>query len=284
MTRLLQYWIVDGTRFDQMPENYAKARRMTHLERSELELTAIARHALLNTDFSLMLYDVGVVYGGLMIKASGLDAWEDVGVLLVDTLFSDYWWSQPTYDDEWVAYEEAACKVVSVPDRVVDLIKAATSTIPAPMPSSEVYKSFESVGYAASAIYDHVHGLCCGTDEIIFAGFLVILCHGICDYARDCYEENYSNCCMILHGLDEDGFSLGCAVLFAVWNSLDGFSNGPSRLYQHMISTSMSGNLSIPRYCAKEQLVNCTTMGERSMGLKRNAIEIVKHMTGVSIS
>ncbi|KAF8951524.1 hypothetical protein BGZ46_003933 [Entomortierella lignicola] len=302
MARLLQYWNVDGTRFDHMPENYTKARRITHIERSELELTALSRRSLLHSDYSLMLYDVGVVYGGLMFRGSGLEAWEDTSVLLVDTLYPDFWRSRPTYDDEWNAYEDAARQVTSVPDRVVELIKMSTlynsctnaierrSSV-AGYPSgihdvanALVYKSFESIGYGLAAIYDYARELHCETDELIFAGWLIILCHDISDYARDCYEENYVNSCMILHGLGEDGFSLGCAVLFAVWNSLDCFSDGVSSLYRHTISTSLSGNLSIPRYCAKEQLTECTTPGEWSIGVKTTAINVVKRMTGVDIS
>ncbi|KAG0070754.1 hypothetical protein BGZ89_012580 [Linnemannia elongata] len=302
MTRLLQYWNVDGTRFDRMPENYTKARRINHLERFDLELTALNRHSLLNTDYSLMLYDVGVVYGGLMLKAFGVEAWEDAGLLLVDALYSDYWRSQPIFDDEWDAYEEAARKVSSVPDRVVDLLKASTiynsctnaierrsNVAGYPSGMREVanalaYKSFESAGYGLAAICDYVRDLHCETDEVVFAGWLLILCHDISDYARDCYEENYSNSCMILHGLDQDGFSLGCAVLFAIWNSLDSFNDRASILYRHAISTSLSGNLSIPRYCLKEQLTDCTTSGQWSIGVKTTAINVVKHMTGVTLS
>ncbi|KAG0360319.1 hypothetical protein BGX24_005584, partial [Mortierella sp. AD032] len=302
LTRLLQCWNVDGTKFDRMPENYTKARRTTHLERSDLELTALSRHSLLNTDYSLMLYDIGVVYGGLMFKASGLEAWEGTGVLLVDALYPDYWRSQPTFDDEWDAYEEAARKVASVPDRVVDLIKASTiynsctnaierrsnvAGYPLGMrkvANALVYKSFESAGYGLAATYDYVRDLHCETDELAFAGWLVILCHDISDYARDCYEENYSSSCMILHVLDHDGFSLGCAVLFAVWNSLDCFSDGVSSLYQYYISASLSGNLSVPRYCSIEQLTDCTTSGQWSIGIKTTAINVVKHMAGAAIS
>ncbi|KAG9320148.1 hypothetical protein KVV02_002865 [Mortierella alpina] len=191
MTRLLQYWNVTGTRFDQMPET-------------------------------------------------------------------------PTYDGEWEAYEEAARKVVSVPDRVVDFIKTAT-----------IYNSCTNAIERRSNAIGYPSGMRDIANALVYKSF---------ESVGDSYEDNYSNCCMILHGFDEDDFSFGCAVLVAVWNSLDSFSDGPSTLYRHMISTSMSGNLSIPRYCAKEQLANCKTMGEWGMGIKTTAIEIVKHMTGVSTS
>ncbi|OAQ29332.1 hypothetical protein K457DRAFT_126054 [Linnemannia elongata AG-77] len=236
MTRLLQYWNVNGRRFDRMPENYTKARRITHLERSDLELTTLSRHSMLNTDFSLMLYDVGVVYGGLMFQASGLEDWEGAGVLLVDILYPDYWKSRPTYGDDWDAYEDAARKVATVPDRVVDLIKASTiynsctnaierrsSIAGYPLGMHEaanalVYMSFESVGYGLAAIYDYVRDVHCETDEMGFDG------------------------------------------------------------------TSLSGKLSIPRYCSKEQLTDCTTSGQWCIGVKTTAINVVKHMTGVAIS
>ncbi|KAF9948310.1 hypothetical protein BGZ72_009767 [Mortierella alpina] len=301
MAKLLQCWNVNGDRFDHMPENHTKARRIHHLDRSELELNALDRHSLLNTDYSLMLYDVGVVYAGLMIKASGLEAWENAGLLVVDILYPDYWRSRPTFDDEWEAYEKTTRKIKSVPDRVVDIIKASTiynscthvierrSSV-AGYPSSVQgvinafeYKGFESFGYGLAAIHDHVRELHCKPDEVVFAGCMVILCHDISDYARDCYEENYSNSCMILHGLGEDGFSVGCAILFAVWNGLHCFNDAASNLYRHSISTSLSGNLAIPRYCLKEQLLNCTTSGEWSMGVKTTALDIVKRMSGVSI-
>ncbi|KAG0081778.1 hypothetical protein BGZ90_004823, partial [Linnemannia elongata] len=213
-----------------------------------------------------MLYDGGVVYGGLMFKAFGVETWEKAGLLLVDTLYPDYWRSRPTFDDEWDAYEEAARKVAFVPDRVVDLLKTSTiynsctsaierrsnvAGYPSGMrevANALVHKPFESVSYGLAAICDYERDLHCETNEMVFAGCLLILCHDISDYSRDCYEENYSNSCMILHGLDQDGFSLGCAVLFAVWNSLDSFNDRASILYRHAMSTSLAGNLSIPRY------------------------------------
>lgn len=88
---------------------------------------------------------------------------------------------------------------------------------------------------------------------------------------------------MILHGLEEDGFSVGCAVLFAVWNNLDSFGDQAARLFRHCISTSIAGNLSIPRYNGKEQLINCTTSGEWSGNIKATAVNVIEYMTGVSI-
>lgn len=88
-------------------------------------MAALGRHSLPTTDFS-MLYDVGVVYGGLMFKAAGLEAWEDAGLLLVDTLYPDYWRSWSSYGDEWDAYEKVSRNVTSLPDRVVELIKVST--------------------------------------------------------------------------------------------------------------------------------------------------------------
>ncbi|KAG0289106.1 hypothetical protein BGZ96_007247 [Linnemannia gamsii] len=301
MNKLLKYWNVDGAKFESMPEKYTKARRIVQLERSELEMTALCRHSLPTTDFSLMLYDVGIVYGGLMFKASGLQAWEDAGLLLVDTLFPDYWRSWSVYGDEWDAYEKAGRNVTSLPDRVVELIKVSTlfnsctnavelrsNNVGYPLGIRDVanaltYKSFESAGYGVASIYAYVHDIRFETDKLVFAGWLIILSHDVFDYPRDCYEENYSSSCMILHGLNEDGFSLGCAVLFAVWNSLDRFDDETARLFEYCISTSTAGNLSIPRYNGKEQLIDCTTSGEWSMSVKATAVNIVKYMTGVSI-
>ncbi|KAF9952209.1 hypothetical protein BGZ70_000693 [Mortierella alpina] len=193
MAMLLEYWNVEGTKFDYMPETHTKARRIHHLERSELELDALDRHSLLNTDYSLMLYDVGVVYGGLSYKVSGVEAWEETGVLLVDTLYPDYWRSRPTYDDEWDAYEKAATKTSSVPERVVDLLKSSTifnsctyvieqrssvAGYPTGMDNvikALLYKGFESAGYGMAAVCDYMRNLGCKTNEKAFAGCLVIL-------------------------------------------------------------------------------------------------------------
>ncbi|KAF9121109.1 hypothetical protein BGX30_002776, partial [Mortierella sp. GBA39] len=292
MGMLLQYWNVEGATFEYMPANFTKARRLAQLERSELEVTALGRYSLLKTDFSLMLYDVGIVYGGLVFKACGLQAWEDAGLLLVDTLYPDYWRSWLVYADEWNAYNKAARSVTSLSDRVVELIKISTifnsctsavelrsNNVGYPSGISDVanaltYKSFESAGYGVAAIYAYVRDIRLKTDTLVFAGWLVILSHDVFDYARDCYEENYSNSCMILHGLHEDGFSLGCAVLFAVWNCLECFDDEIARLFQHCISTSIAGNLSIPRYNGKEQLLSCTTSGEWSMNVKATAVDV----------
>ncbi|KAF7722079.1 hypothetical protein EC973_003728 [Apophysomyces ossiformis] len=301
MNKMLQGRDIDGTKFEYMPENYSKAQRLFKVERSELELNALARYSLPNTDFSLMIYDVAVVYGGLMLKACGMQDWEDAGLLLVDTLYPDYWRSWSAYRDEWDAYEKAVHTIKSMPDRVVELINVSTiftsctyaleqkSNI-AGYPSgirdvanALAYRSFESVGYGAVGIYAYVHNIHFETEISIFAGWLIALSHDVFDYARDCYEENYNGSCMILHGLNEDGFSLGCAMLFAVWNSLDYFDIETARLFRHCISTSLAGNLSIPRYNGKEQLINCTTSGQWSMSLKETAISLIKHMTGVSL-
>ncbi|KAF9431561.1 hypothetical protein BGZ76_000146 [Entomortierella beljakovae] len=301
MKRLLQYWNVNGATFEFMPENSTKARRLVQLERSELEMVALDRYFLPKTDFSLMLYDVGIVYGGLMFKACGLQAWEDAGLLLIDTLYPDYWRSWSTYGDEWDAYHKAACTVTSLPNPIVELIKISTilnscttaieqrsNNIGYPsgihnVTNALIYKSFESTGYGLAAIYTYVRDIHLETNTMVFAGWLVVLSHDVFDYPRDCYEGNYSNSCMILHGLHEDGFSLGCAVLFAVWNCLECFDDETARLFQHCISTSIAGNLSIPRYNGKEQLLSNTTSGKWSMSIKATAVEVVKHLTGVSI-
>jgi hypothetical protein len=89
---------------------------------------------------------------------------------------------------------------------------------------------------------------------------------------------------MILHGLNEDGFSLGCAILFAVWNRLDCFDDETARLFEFCISTSIAGNISNPRYNGKEQLIHCTTSGEWSMNVKATALNVIKCLTGVTIS
>ncbi|KAF9084001.1 hypothetical protein BGX27_003952 [Mortierella sp. AM989] len=301
MDRLLQYWNASGTKFERMPEHFTKARRITHLQRSELEIAALGRLSLPKTDFSLMLFDVGIVYGGLMFKACGLLAWEDAGLLLVDTLYSDYWRSWSAFRHEWDAYERAARDVTSLPDRVVELIKVSTvfnsctnavelrsnnTGYPSGMidvTNALAYKSYESVGYGLAAICAYVRDVHFEPGRLIFAGWLVILAHDVFDYARDCYEENYSSSCMILHGLGEDGFSLGCAVLFAVWNSLNSFDDETARLFRHCISTSLAGNLSIPRYNGKEQLMSCTTSGKWSKSIKAAAINVIERMTGESI-
>ncbi|KAG0017487.1 hypothetical protein BGZ80_008235 [Entomortierella chlamydospora] len=301
MNSLLQYRNVDRARFECMPENYTKAQRLVQLERSELEMAALGRHSLPTTDFSLMLYDVGIVYGGLMFKSCGLQDWEDVGVLLVDTLYPDYWRSWSAHRNEWDAYERAARNVTSLPDRVVELIKISTvfnsCTNAVELRSNNTgypsgirdvanaltYKSFETAGYGIAAIYAYARDIHFETDKLVFAGWLIAISHDVFDYPRDCYEENYGSSCMMLHGLNEDGFSLGCAVLFAVWNSLDCFGSETARLFEFCISTSMAGNLSIPRYNGKEQLISCTTSGEWTMNVKETAVNVIKYMTGVSI-
>ncbi|KAF7724043.1 hypothetical protein EC973_001419 [Apophysomyces ossiformis] len=301
MNKLLRCGNFDGETFEYMPKNYTKAQRLARVERSELEINALNRYSLPNTDFSLMLYDVALVYGGLMLKPCGLQAWEDAGLLVVDTLYPDYWRSWSAYRNEWDAYDKAASNITSLPDRLVELIKISTvfnsctyaieqwsDNVGYPsgmrdVANALVYKSFESAGYGIAAIYAYVRSIHFTTEKLVFAGLLVILSHDIFDYARDCYEENYSSSCMILHGLNEDGFSLGCAVLFAVWNSLDYFDDETAGLFRHCISTSLAGNLSIPRYNGKEQLIKCTSSGEWSMNVKQTAINLIKHMTGVSI-
>ncbi|KAF7720710.1 hypothetical protein EC973_006310 [Apophysomyces ossiformis] len=301
INKILEGRHLDGAKFEYMPENYTKAQRLVQLERSELEINALDRHSLPNTEFSLMIYDVAVVYGGLMLKASGLQAWEDAALLLIDTLYPDYWRSWSTYGDEWDAYEKAIHDITSVPDRVVELIKFSSvfisctyimeqraSKVGYPSCIRDVakaleYRSFDSIGYSIAAIYAYVRNIHFETDKLVFAGWLLAVSHDVFDYARDCYEENYLNSCMTLHGLNEDGFSLGCAVLFAVWNSLDYFDNETARLFEYCISTSLVGNLAIPRYNGKEQLLNCTVSGKWSMNVKETAIEIIKYMTGVSL-
>ncbi|KAF9952972.1 hypothetical protein BGZ72_005786 [Mortierella alpina] len=301
MNNILRCYNADGVKFEYMPEKFAHAQRLTKVERSALEMAALGRYSLPTTDFSLMLYDGGVVYSGLMLKAAGLQAWEDAGMLVIETLYTDYWRSWSLYKNEWEAYDRAARSITSVPDPVVELIKAATifnscsnaveqRSNHAGYPSGirDVvdtlrYKSFESTGYVMAAIYAHVRDICFESDDLVFAGLLLILSHDVFDYPRDCYEENYSNCCMILHGLGEDGFSVGCAILFAVWNNLDSFIDATARLFKHCLSTSMAGNLSVPRYNGKEQLRNCTSSGVWSGNVKAIAVNVIEHMTGVSI-
>ncbi|KAF9273706.1 hypothetical protein BGZ74_004668, partial [Mortierella antarctica] len=187
-------------------------------------MAAFRRYSLPPTDFSFMLYDVAVVYGGLMLKACGLQAWEDAGLLMVDALYPDYWRSWPVYGNEWDAYEKASRNVVSVPVPVIDLIKISTmfnsctnaielrsNNVGCPLGLQDVinaliYKTFESVGYGFAAIYAHVQDSSFETDKVVFGGFLISLAHDVFDYARDCYEWNHSNSCMIMHGLNEDVF------------------------------------------------------------------------------
>ncbi|CAO3624335.1 unnamed protein product [Cunninghamella blakesleeana] len=88
---------------------------------------------------------------------------------------------------------------------------------------------------------------------------------------------------MILHGLGEDGFALACAVLFTTWNNLDCFDEDVRELYKHCISTSIGGNLSIPRYNGKEQLRECTINGNWNNNIKKIAIEAIKAMTNVCV-
>ncbi|KAK3807993.1 MAG: hypothetical protein JOS17DRAFT_780784 [Linnemannia elongata] len=146
-----------------------------------------------------------------------------------------------------------------------------------------IYKSYEPVSYGLAGICAYASDLHSETDDLVFAEFLVILCHDVWEYIRGCYEENYSSTCMIMHGLGEDGFSVGCAVLFAVWNNLDCFEDETARLLRLCISTSLSGNFLLPRYCGKERLMECTS-GEWSENVKAVAVDLVKHMSGVSLS
>ncbi|KAG9319257.1 hypothetical protein KVV02_007985 [Mortierella alpina] len=301
MNKLLQYGNVDGEKFGLVPDNYPKARRHVPHAPCEQELAALRRYSLPTTDFSLMVYYVCLVYCGLMFKASGLEAWEGAGLLVVDTLYTDYWRSWSDYADEWDAYKEAADKITSVPDRVVELVKmsvlfnsctcaieqrSTNSGYPVGMQNVVnvlIYKSYESVSYGLAGICAYGSGLHCRADDQVFTGFLVILSHDVCEYVRDCYEENYSSTCMAMHGLGEDGFSVGCAVLFAVWNSLDCFEDKTARLLRLCISTSISGNLLVPHYCGKERLMECTS-GEWSENVKKTAVDLVRHMSGVSLS
>ncbi|KAI9231088.1 MAG: hypothetical protein BYD32DRAFT_456402 [Podila humilis] len=283
MNKLLQYGNVDGEKFNHVPDNYTKAPRYVPLERSELELAALGRHSLPTTDFSLMVFDACLVYCGLMVKASGIEA------------------SWSAYGDVWDAYEQAAHKITSVPQTVVDLnkmsvifnscalaIERRSNNTGYPLGMHDVvnaliFKSYESIFYGLGGIYCYGRDLHCKSDDMIFAGFTSILCHDVCEYVRDCYEENYSSTCMILHGLNEDGFSVGCAVLFAVWNNLDCFEDDTARLLRHSISASLAGNLVVPRYSGKERLMECTS-GEWSANVKATAVDLIKQMTGVSIS
>ncbi|KAG0372083.1 hypothetical protein BGX24_000752, partial [Mortierella sp. AD032] len=301
MNKLLQYGNIDGEKFELVPDNYPKAPRHVPHKPRERELAALQRHSLPTTDFSLMVYYVCILYCGLVFKASGLKAWEDAGVLVVDTLYTDYWriWSE--YTVEWDAYKEAGDKITSVPDRVVELVKmsvlfnSCTSAIEQrssntgyPVGMQDVvdvlrHKSYESICYSLASICAFASGIPCETDDLVFIGFLVILCHDVCEYVRDCYEENYSSTCMTMHGLGEDGFSVGCAVLFAVWNSLDCFEDKTARLLRLCISTSLSGNLLVPRYSGKERLMECTS-GEWSENVKATAVDLIKHISGVFLS
>ncbi|KAH7032471.1 hypothetical protein BKA57DRAFT_497405 [Linnemannia elongata] len=300
MSKLLEYGNVDGEKFELVPDNYPKApRHLPHIP-CERELAALRRHSLPTTDFSLMVYYVCLIYCGLMFKASGLEAWEGAGLLVVDTLYTDYWRSWSDHEVEWDAYREAGNKVTSVPDCVVELVKmsvlfnACTSAIERgssntgyPVGMKDVvnvlrYKSYESVSYGLAGICAYGSGLHFETDDLVFVGFFVILCHDVCEYVRDCYEENYNSTCMVMHGLGEDGFSVGCAVLFAVWNNLDCFEDKTARLLRLCISTSLSGNLLVPRYCGKERLMECTS-GEWSENVKATAVDLMKHMSGVSL-
>lgn len=169
LNRILQSYNAEGSKFEFMPESFTQAQRLVQVERSEKEMTALRRYSLPTTDFLLMLYDVGVVYGGLMFKASGLHAWEDAAMLLIDTLYPDYWRSWSAFKDEWDAYEQAARKITSLPDHVVDLIKistifnSCTSAVErksnlAGYPSgiqdvvsALIYRSFESASYGIAA-------------------------------------------------------------------------------------------------------------------------------------
>lgn len=162
-----------------------------------------------------------------MFKASGLEAWEGAGVLVVDTLYTDYWRSWSNHADEWEAYKEAGDRITSVPDRVVELIKMSvlfnSCTCAIEQRSSNtgypvgiqnvvnvlIYKSYESVSYGLAGICAYGIGFHCETDDLVFVGFLVILTHDVCEYVRDCYEENYSSTCMAMRGLGVDGFSVG---------------------------------------------------------------------------
>ncbi|CAO3574315.1 unnamed protein product [Mortierella alpina] len=261
MNKLFQYGNVHGKKFDLMPDGYFKAPR----------------------------------------KASGIEAWEDVGVLIVDTLYPDYWRSWPTYKDVWDAYERAGDKILSVPSRVVEInkmsvifnacayaIEQRSDGTGYPLGLNNVvraltFKAYESTCYGLAEMYTYGRGLQCKPEDLVFAGFLTILCHDVCEYVRDCYEENYGSTCMILHGLGEDGFQIGCAILFSVWNSLDSFEEKMARLLRHSISTSVVGNLVVPRYSGKERLMECTS-GEWSAKVKAASVELVQEMTGVSIA
>ncbi|KAF9952464.1 hypothetical protein BGZ72_006276 [Mortierella alpina] len=203
MSNLLQWWNVDGKAFEWMPENNVKARRLVLPERSELEMDALRRHSLPSTDFSFMLYDSSVLYGGLVLKASGLQAWEDAALLIVDTLYPDYWRSWSDYKEEWDAYEKACNNITSVPEHVVELMKISaifnscttaielrSNTAGYPSGLQDVvnalrYKSLESVGYGFAAIYAYAQGILLETDRAIFGGFLIVLAHDVFDYARD---------------------------------------------------------------------------------------------------
>jgi len=197
--------------------------------------------------------------------------------------------------------KKAGLEITSVLDRVVDFIKmsvifnscsyalehrSSNTGYPSGMRdvvNSLSYKAYESVGYGLVAMYDHGHDLHCPNGHLVFAGVLVIMCHDVCEYVRDCYEENYVTSCMIMHGLNEDGFLAGCAVLFPVWNSLDCFEDGTARLFRHSLSTSMAGNLLVPRYSGKERLMEYLS-GEWSANVKATALDVVKQMTGMSFS
>lgn len=276
MKILLQYGNVDGRRLEQMPDSYTRAPRHISHERSELELAALARYSLPITNFSLMIFDGCILYCGLMFKASSIEAWEEAGLLISETMYPDYWRSWTIYEDEWRAYGKVTQDITSVPDRVVELIKMSivfnscayaieqrsTHTgFPLGMRdviNALIFKSYESVSYALASIYDYGRNLRRKHDDLVFAGTLIMLSHDVCEYVRDCYEENYNSTCMILHGLNEDGFSIACAVVFAMWNNLDCFEKKTACLFRHCISTSFAGNLVNARYCGKERLIDCT--------------------------
>ncbi|KAF9274093.1 hypothetical protein BGZ68_000939 [Mortierella alpina] len=300
MRKFLQCWNVEGEKFGLVPDNYPKAPRHVPHTPCERALAALQRHSLPTTDFSLMVYYICLGYCGLMFKASGLEAWEDAGMLVVDYLYPDYWRSWSDYADEWDAYQETGDKITSVPDRVVDLVKMSvlfnSCTCAVEQRSSHagfpvgmqnvvnalIYKSYESGSYGVVGICSYGSGLHYENDDQVFIGFIVILCHDVCDYVRDCYEENYSSACMIMHGLGEDGFSIGCAVLSAVWNNLDRFKGKIARLLRLCVSSSISGNLLVPRYSGKERLMEYTS-GEWSESVKAVAVDLVKRMSGVSL-
>jgi len=58
-------------------------------EYSELELAVLRKYSQPTTVFSLMIFDGCILYCGMMMEASGIEAWEDAGVLLADTIYSD---------------------------------------------------------------------------------------------------------------------------------------------------------------------------------------------------
>ncbi|KAF9278119.1 hypothetical protein BGZ68_008765 [Mortierella alpina] len=231
---------------------------------------------------------------------SSIEAWEEAGLLISETMYPDYWRSWTIYEDEWRAYGKVTQDITSVPDRVVELIKMSivfnscayaieqrSTHMGFPLGMRDVinaliFKSYESVSYALASIYDYGRNLRRKHDDLVFAGTLIMLSHDVCEYVRDCYEENYNSTCMILHGLDEDGFSIACAVVFAMWNNLDCFEKKTACLFRHCISTSFAGNLVNARYCGKERLMDCTA-GEWNKNVKALAVDIIMQMTGVSV-